>query len=47
MNGSRVMTHSLLATALLAAFAAHADVVTDWIQKASEIAVAHQPGPWG
>ena len=26
---------------------AQADVVTDWNQKASEIAVAHQPGPWG
>ncbi|HEY6135743.1 MAG TPA: vanadium-dependent haloperoxidase, partial [Rubrivivax sp.] len=26
---------------------AHADVVTDWNQKASEITVAHMGGPWG
>jgi PAP2 superfamily len=32
---------------LLLGAAAHADVVTDWNLKASEIAVAHQGGPWG
>jgi hypothetical protein len=47
MSATRTWTRSLLATALLTAFAAHADVVTDWNQKASEITVAHMGGPWG
>jgi hypothetical protein len=33
--------------ALLLAAGAQADVVTDWNQRASEITVAHQGGPWG
>ena len=31
----------------LLAFGAQADVVTDWNQKASELTVSHQGGPWG
>jgi len=37
----------LMALPLLSVAVAHADVVTDWNQKASEITVAHQAGPWG
>jgi hypothetical protein len=31
----------------LLAIGVQADVVTDWNQKAGEITVAHQGGPWG
>ncbi|MDM0019004.1 vanadium-dependent haloperoxidase [Variovorax saccharolyticus] len=37
----------LLALSLMTLASARADVVTDWNQKASEITVAHQAGPWG
>lgn len=47
MYAREAVTRSLLATALLTGFEAQADVVTDWNQKASEITVAHQAGPWG
>jgi hypothetical protein len=47
MNARRTLARGLLATAFLTALAAQADVVTDWNQKASEITVAHQAGPWG
>jgi len=38
---------SVVAMPVLLAAGARADVVTDWNQKASEITVAHQAGPWG
>jgi len=38
---------SVVAMPVLLAAGARADVVTDWNQRASEITVAHQAGPWG
>ena len=37
----------VMAALFLFAASVQADVVTDWNQKASEITVAHQAGPWG
>jgi len=37
----------VFAAPFLFAASAQADVVTDWNQRASEITVAHQAGPWG
>ena len=37
----------VLAMPFLLAVGAQADVVSDWNQRASEITVAHQAGPWG
>jgi hypothetical protein len=47
MTTMKRWTRCVLALALLHATATQADVVTDWNLKASEIAVAHQGGPWG
>ncbi|MGM9481980.1 vanadium-dependent haloperoxidase [Roseateles sp. NT4] len=47
MNPSSVKRLSAFTLPLLLAAGVQADVVTDWNQKASEIAVAHQAGPWG
>ena len=46
MSASKAVRASLVLP-MLAFASAHADVVTDWNQKASEITVAHQSGPWG
>ena len=46
MKPSSVKRLFALALPALLAAGAQADVVTDWNQKASEIAVAHQAGPW-
>src|SRR5689334_25263014 len=36
-----------IAMPFMCAAGVQADVVTDWNQRASEITVAHQAGPWG
>jgi len=46
MSASKAVRASLVIP-MLAFASAHADVVTDWNQRASEITVAHQSGPWG
>ena len=47
MKAINVKRLCVVAAPFLFAASAQADVVTDWNQKASEIAVAHQGGPWG
>ena len=47
MRGINTATRALICLPLLMLASARADVVTDWNQKASEITVAHQAGPWG
>jgi hypothetical protein len=47
MQAINAMGLGVFAMPLLLAVGAHADVVTDWNQRASEITVAHQAGPWG
>ncbi|WP_349742091.1 vanadium-dependent haloperoxidase [Roseateles cavernae] len=47
MNASNAKRLSVFAMPVLLAAGVQADVVTDWNQKASEITVAHQAGPWG
>ena len=47
MKASNAMRLGLYAMPFLLAANAQADVVTDWNERASEIAVAHQAGPWG
>src|SRR5690348_9853630 len=47
MKAISVKRSGVIAMLFLFAASAHADVVTDWNQRASEITVAHQSGPWG
>jgi hypothetical protein len=47
MKAINVKCPSVIAMLFLSAASVQADVVTDWNQKASEITVAHQAGPWG
>ena len=47
MKASNAMRLGVYAIPLVLAAGAQADVVTDWNERASEIAVAHQSGPWG
>jgi hypothetical protein len=47
MKAINVKRLCVVAAPFLLAASAQADVVTDWNQRASEITVAHQAGPWG
>lgn len=47
MNTLSAKRMCVFAMPVLLAASVQADVVTDWNQKASEITVAHQAGPWG
>ena len=47
MKAINVKRLCVFAAPFLLAASAQADVVTDWNQRASEITVAHQAGPWG
>ena len=47
MKAINVKCPSVIAMLFLSAASVQADVVTDWNQKASEITVVHQAGPWG
>ena len=47
MRAINVKRLGVAAMLFLFAASAQADVVTDWNQRASEITVAHQAGPWG
>jgi len=47
MTSSGTKRQSILTLLILLATGVQADVITDWNQKASEITVAHQAGPWG
>ena len=47
MKAINVKCSGVIAMLFLSAASVQADVVTDWNQKASEITVAHQAGPWG
>ena len=47
MNTSSTKRLIAFAIPALLTLGVQADVITDWNQKASEITVAHQPGPWG